>query len=294
MRDFASIIEGQRRYFQSGATRPLEFRRRQLQRLREGIERLEQRLTASLQADLHKSPFQAFSSEIGLVIADLDYAARHLAQWMRPQPRRVPMILWPARGLLRPEPLGIALILALWNYPLQLSLMPLIGAIAAGCCAIVKTSEYAPASSAAISELVRDVFDEQYVAAVEGDRQTGEAYLVHRFDVIFFTGGCVAGRAVMSAAARHLTPVVLELGGKSPCIVCVNDTMTHIIGASLPFGGLGESGIGSYHGKASFDCFTHYRSVLKRSLSVNPKLRYPPRPTTLPTLKRLYRFLLRR
>jgi aldehyde dehydrogenase (NAD+) len=371
------------------------------------------------------------------------------------------MLSLPARAALLPQPRGISLIVAPWNYPVQLSLMPLIGSIAAGCCSVVKTSEFAPASSAAVAELIRAAFDERYVTVVEGDRDISEALLQYRFDTIFFTGGSVAGRAVMAAAARHLTPVILELGGKSPCVVCadapldvaarrivwgkfmnagqtcvapdfvlvekeasgpliarmkqaitdfygkqpaesadygriinrrhfdrlasyladaqiahggqtdpsnlyiaptiltgvswqspimqeeifgpilpvfevrdlndaigmlqdqltplaaylftldnariddflarsrsggvcINDTVAHMIGASVPFGGLGNSGIGSYHGKASFDCFTHHRPVVKRSLRIDPAVRYPPQSISISALKRMYRFLLRR
>jgi aldehyde dehydrogenase (NAD+) len=378
---------------------------------------------------------------------------------MKPQRRRTPLLVWPARGFIRPEPLGVALIMGPWNYPLQLLLSPLVGALAAGNCVVLKPSEFAPHTAAAIAELVRATFPDEYVAVVQGERAAAETLLRERFDCIFFTGSTVVGRAVMAAAARHLTPVTLELGGKCPCLVCadaplevtarriawgkfmnagqtcvapdfvltdqrirepliqalkravrefygddpqksedygrivnrkhfdrltgylgagqvvcggqqdardlylaptlltgvpadapvmqeeifgpilpvlefatldqalaslrdrptplalylftrdratqqhvlastrsggvcLNDTVIHMIGKDLPFGGLGDSGLGAYHGQASFDCFTHRRSVLRRSLALDLKLLYPPSRISLATLKRAYRFLL--
>jgi aldehyde dehydrogenase (NAD+) len=378
---------------------------------------------------------------------------------MKPRRRRTPLLAWPARGFVHPEPYGVALILGPWNYPLQLLLSPLVGALAAGNCVALKPSEFAPHTAAAIAELVRATFPDDYVAVVQGERAAAEALLRERFDCIFFTGSTVVGRAVMAAAARHLTPVTLELGGKCPCLVCadaplevtarriawgkfmnagqtcvapdfvlvernalgplvaalkraihqfygadpqkspdygriinqqhltrltaylqtghiehggghnagdlylaptvltgaapdapvmreeifgpilpvlpfdrlddalallrdrptplalylftrdqptqqrvlatirsggvcLNDTVTHMIGKGLPFGGLGESGLGAYHGKTSFDCFTHQRSVLHRSFACDPPLRYPPPRISLEALRRAYRFLL--
>lgn len=354
----------------------------------------------------------------------------------------------------------MALIIGPWNYPLQLLLAPLVGAMAAGNCAVLKPSELAGHTSTAIAQLLRATFPEEYLAAVEGERETAEALLRERFDTVFFTGSSMVGRSVMAAAARHLTPVTLELGGKSPCLVCadaalevaarriawgkflnagqtciapdfvmvdrkvsagflegltaairgfygedpqqspdygrivsrkhfdrltgylgsgrvvlggthdaadlylaptvlesvpadapvmleeifgpilpviefdaleealdllrakpvplalylftrsratqervlsatrsggvtLNDTVVHAVGCHLPFGGLGESGMGSYHGRASFDAFTHYRSVLKRSALVDPATRYPPPRVPLATFKKAMRFLLR-
>jgi len=353
----------------------------------------------------------------------------------------------------------VALIIGPWNYPFQLLLSPLVGALAAGNCAVLKPSELAPHTTIAIAELIRAIFPEEYVAVVPGERDTAEALLREKFDAIFFTGSSPVGRAVMAAAAQHLTPVTLEMGGKCPCLVCadapldiaarrivwgkfmnagqtcvapdfvlvdrrvrvdlvesmkrvlrefygddpqrspdygrivnrrhlerlggylehghiahggqhdpndlylaptiltdvpleapamrdeifgpilpvlefgqldealdllrdrptplalylftrdravqarvltatrsgglcVNDTITHMIGKHLPFGGLGESGLGAYHGKASFDCFTHYRSILRRSFKPDLRFRYPPPRLSLAGLKRAYRFLL--
>jgi aldehyde dehydrogenase (NAD+) len=457
--DFAAVVQRQRAFFQTGVTRPLTFRRAQLGKLRDALEAREGLLLEALHADLRKSPHEGYATEIGPVLSELHHALRHLPAWMRAQRRRTPPLAWPARGFIRPEPRGVALILGPWNYPLQLLLSPLVGALAAGNCVVLKPSEFAPRTAAAIAELLGAAFPESYVSVVQGDREAGEALLRERFDTIFFTGSTPVGRAVMAAAARHLTPVTLELGGKCPCLVCadapldiaarriawgkflnagqtcvapdfvlvdravrgpwmeamkqalrefygedpqrspsysriinrkhfdrltgylgsgqiahggqhdasdlylaptilaevpadapvmqeeifgpilpvlehtglesalaqlrdrpsplalylftrdrttqeqvlagtrsggvcLNDTISHMIGHDLPFGGLGDSGLGAYHGRASFDCFTHRRSVLHRSLRLDPKLRYPPPRVALTTLKRAFRFLL--
>jgi aldehyde dehydrogenase (NAD+) len=457
--DLAAAISRQRTFFQTGATRPPEFRRRQLERLRAAIATHEASLFEAVQTDLGKSAYAAYGTEIGLVLSEIHHAIRSLPAWMAPQRRRAPWLVWPARGFIRPEPYGVALIMGPWNYPIQLLLSPLVGAIAAGNCAVLKPSEFAPRTAAAISKLVGATFPEEYLQVVQGEREAAEALLRERFDCIFFTGSTRVGRAVMAAAARHLTPVTLELGGKCPCLVCadvpldvaarriawgkfmnagqtcvapdfvladrrigepllealkralqefygpdprksqdygrivnrkhfdrltgylgngqiicggqydtgelylaptlltgvpadaavmqeeifgpilpvleyatldealgllrgrptplalylftrdravqervlaatrsggvcLNDTVTHMVGSDLPFGGLGESGLGAYHGKASFDCFTHRRSVLRRSLAIDPKLVYPPPRVSLGKLRLAYRFLL--
>ena len=457
--NFASIVQRQRASFQSGATRPLEFRFAQLRKLQAAFVVNESALLSALRADMRKSAHDAYFGEIGFILSEIQHALRHLPAWAKPRGRRVPWLAWPGKGFIRPEPYGVALIIGPWNYPLQLLLMPLVGAMAAGNCVVLKPSELAPHTAAAVAKLIRETFAEEYITICEGEREVAEALLHERFDKIFFTGGTNIGRAVMAAAARHLTPVTLELGGKCPCIVradvpldvtarriawgkfmnagqtcvapdfllvdcrireslldalkqalkefygdnpqrsadygriinrrhfdrvtgllgagrivhggqhdandlyvaptiltdvppgapvmqeeifgpvlpvlefdklddalarlrdqptplalylftqdraiqehvletarsggvCLNDTIVHILGKDLPFGGLGESGMGAYHGKASFDCFSHRRSVLRRSVRFDAKLRYPPPRVSLNTLKRACRFLL--
>ena len=391
------------------------------------------------------------------MLGEIRHAVSSLGRWMKPERRKPPFLAWPARAEVRREPFGVALIIGPWNYPLQLLLTPLVGAIAAGNTAVLKPSEFAPHTAAVIAAMMADLFDDEFIAGVEGDRECAERLLQEKFDTIFLTGSTATGRAVMAAAARHLTPVTLELGGKSPCIVCadaplemtarrivwgkfmnagqtcvapdhlwvdrqimpallealkkvlhefygedpqrsadygriihrrhfdrllaylgdgrvvhggrsdaadlyleptlltevgidrgvmqeeifgpvlpvmefgdltevlarlrgeaaplalylfttdrrlrerviretrsggvcVNDTISQILGRELPFGGLGESGMGSCHGRASFDCFTHQRTVLTRSLAVDPAFRYPPPRASLGVLKRLLRF----
>ena len=457
--ELAQLIKRQRAFFGTGATRPLGYRHAQLQKLHDALVTHEPALLAALHADLRKSAYEAYTTELGLVLNEVRYALRCLPAWTRPQGCRTPWLAWPARGSVKPEPYGVALIMGPWNYPLQLVLLPLVGAVAAGNCVVLKPSELAPHAAAAIAQLMGAVFPEDYIAVVQGERETAEALLRERFDCIFFTGSSKVGRLVMAAAARHLTPVTLELGGKCPCLVCadapldvtarriawgkfmnagqtcvapdyvladrrvgkslvealkqairqcygadpqksadysriinrkhldrltgylssgliahggqndagdlylaptiltgvpadapvmqdeifgpilpvlefdthddalaslrdrptplalylftqdrakqervlaatrsggvcLNDTVMHMIGKDLPFGGLGESGLGAYHGQASFNCFTHRRSVLRGSLAFDPKLRYPPPRISLATLKRAYRFLL--
>jgi aldehyde dehydrogenase (NAD+) len=457
--DFADAVGRQRRFFQSGATRSLEFRRAQLDKLQTVLVAHEAEILGALHADLRKPAHEAYSAEIALVLGEIHHAQRHLGSWTKPRKRRAPWLAWPSSGSVRPEPRGVSLILGPWNYPVQLLLSPLVASIAAGNCAVIKPSEFAVQTSATLGRVIRAAFTEDYIAVVEGDRLQAEALLRERFDTIFFTGSTQVGRAVMTAAARHLTPVTLELGGKCPCIVaadtpiditarrvvwgkfmnagqtcvapdfvlvdrriradfvqalrqavgdfygvdprqspnygriinrrhfdrltaylasgriehggqqdaedlylaptlltdvapdapvmheeifgpilpvldvgsvdeavaflrerptplalylftrdaaiqervlddtrsggvCLNDTITHMLGQDLPFGGLGESGIGAYHGKAGFDAFTHDRSVLKRSFAIDPRLRYPPPKVSLDLMKRAMKFLL--
>lgn len=449
--DHAAIISRQREFFRSGQTADFDFRRGRLIALRDAIVCREDRLLAALHADLRKNPHEAYAAEIGYTLGEIRHALKHLGHWMKPERRKVPWMAWPARAELRREPFGVALIIGPWNYPLQLLLAPLVSAIAAGNTAVLKPSELAPRTSAAVAELIRETFAIEHVAVVEGGRETSESLLREKFDKIFFTGGTAIGREVMAAAARHLTPVTLELGGKSPCIVaadapaevtarrivwgkfmnagqtcvapdfvlahrdiaaslvaamkaalrdcygedpqrsgdygrivnrrhfdrlvsladipgcdaddlyipptvlenvswdsramrdeifgpilpvieyddvdevlgrlrdmppplalyvfttdaalrgkilagtrsggvCVNDTVTHIIGRDLPFGGVGESGMGSYHGRAGFECFTHARSILCRGFSPDPAFRYPPPKASLAVLRKMLKW----
>ena len=457
--DFAAAVQRHRAFFQSGAPRPLEFRRAQLGILLGALEQNESALLAALHADLRKSPHQAVSSEFGLVLVEIRHALRHLRAWMSPARRRTPWFVAPARGWVQPEPFGVALILGPWNYPVQLLFTPLVSAIAAGNCAVLKPSELAPRSAETIATLVQKHFAEEFISVVNGGAEVAEALLRERFDKIFFTGSTRVGRAVMAAAARHLTPVTLELGGKCPAIVCtdapielaarriawgkfmnagqtcvapdyvlvergardefvaalqkalrgfygadpsrspdygrivnarhferlagylrdgkvacggahdakdlflaptilvdvapdapvmleeifgpilpvleftnldaalamlrgrptplalyiftrdratetrvleesrsggvcVNDVVSHMIGTGLPFGGLGESGMGAYHGRAGFDAFSHQRAVLRRATWLDTPFRYPPARLSLAGLRRAMHYLL--
>ncbi|WP_017569118.1 aldehyde dehydrogenase family protein [Nocardiopsis halotolerans] len=205
--------------FASGRTKPVSWRRAQLGALRRMLTEETAVLERALQADLGKSPVEAHTTEIGFVVNEIDHTLRHLASWLRPQKVSVPMALAPAKARRVREPLGTVLIVAPWNYPVNLSLAPLVGAIAAGNAALVKPSELAPATSAALADLVPRYLDTEAVAVVEGGVPESTALLEERFDHIFYTGNGAVARIVMSAAAKHLTPVTLELGGKSPVIV---------------------------------------------------------------------------
>jgi aldehyde dehydrogenase (NAD+) len=455
--EVSSILARQRKMFDSGATLSMAFRREALQTLALLLETHEAEFLQALYADLRKSAHEAYASEIGFVQNEIRYALRHLASWMRPQRRKTPWLAWPARSEVRRQPFGVALIIGPWNYPLQLLLSPLVGAIAAGNCAVLKPSELAPHTSALLTRLLSAAFPQEFIAIIPGERDVAEALLAERFDNIFFTGSSEIGKRVMAAAARHLTPVTLELGGKCPCIVChdspvktaarrivwgkfmnagqtcvapdhlwvdarvvdslvvalretideffgpdaqqskdygriinrrhfdrlvsylndgkiacggkcdaedlylaptvitdlshesamrdqeifgpilpvfvfsqiedvldhlrgcskplalylftenhdvqqrvieqsqsggvcVNDTVMQILGRDLPFGGIGESGMGQYHGRASFECFSHPRAVMKRGTGSDPAHRYPPMKTPFIWLKRMLRY----
>ncbi len=213
------LIEEQRAYFRSGATRSCDFRREQLRRLTEGLKKWEQPLAEALWQDLHKSYEEAYMTELSIVRGEIKNHLKHLKGWMRPRRVCSPLKMFPSQSRIITEPLGGALIIAPWNYPVQLLLNPLVGAISAGCTAILKPSPYVPNVSRVLGEMIRDTFEERYVALVQGNREVNGRLLAERFDHIFFTGSPDLGRKVMEAAAKYLTPVTLELGGKSPCIV---------------------------------------------------------------------------
>lgn len=439
--EIQELAAQQRTYFNTGATRTAAFRRQALERLRAALLEHEEELNAALLADLNKAPAESYFTETGMVLEELRFQLKHFEKWARPRRVITPLAQFPSRGELLPEPYGCVLIMAPWNYPVQLCLTPLVGAIAAGNCAVVKPSAYAPASSAAIARLLGEIFPPEFVAVVEGGRGENRALLEQKFDYIFFTGSPAVGREVMAAGAKNLTPVTLELGGKSPVIVdstadiplaarriafgkvlnagqtcvapdylllhrsvkdafvreyrraleeffpggdygelpcivndkhfrrasrllagqrvliggetdvtrrfisptlldetdpaapvmqeeifapilpmlcwqereevvrfvqsrpkplalylftrdkeveravfdrcsfgggCLNDTIVHLACSGLPFGGVGNSGMGSYHGKQSFDTFTHYRSVLKKANWLDLPMRYHP------------------
>lgn len=451
--EIAAIVQRQRDFFHTGQTQDLDFRIQQLQRLKQAIVDSQSDILAALQADLGKPEFEAYATEIS-VLREIDYTMRHLRRWAKPQRVRAGFEQLPARAEIYAEPLGVVLIIGAWNYPFQLLIWPLIGAIAAGNCAILKPSEIAPHTSTVVAKLIGDLFDPAYVAVIEGGVETSQAILEEPFDHIFFTGSTSIGKIIMSAAAKHLTPVTLELGGKSPCIVdadiqvayaakrivwgkflncgqtciapdyllvdrriksalldaiqtalhefygddpsqssdygriasdrhfdrlaaflqsgniiaggqtnradryiaptvidrvtwddaimqdeifgpilpvleyetieeaidrigdrpkplalylfsrnpnlqerilrktssggvCINDTVMQVGVPELPFGGVGASGMGRYHGKASFDTFTHYKSVLSKSFRLDLQWRYPPYANKLNFLKRL-------
>ena len=453
------LSDTQRAFFRTGATREIAFRKAQLEKLRAALVAREAAILAALKEDLGRPAEEAYTSEIGIVLAEIDAARKSVAAWAKPRRVRTPPALFPATSRVEAQPYGSALIIAPWNYPLQLALAPLVAAIAAGNCAVVKPSQAALRTSRVVAALIGETFDPQYVAAVEGGIAETQALLAERFDYIFFTGAAHVGRAVMAAAAKHLTPVTLELGGKSPCIVardadlataarriawgkfvnagqtciapdfvlahrairpalvarlaaelrafygkdpkaspdygrivderhfdrlaallrdgriatggqsdrarryiaptilegvgwdapimqeeifgpilpvlefddldaeiarlqalpaplavycftssreterkvlgrlpsggaCVNDVFGQFLNLRLPFGGIGESGMGTYHGKAGFDTFSHLRAVVRRGNWADPGVRYPPYKTPLAVLRRIISFLL--
>lgn len=217
--DIQALVNAQRAHFNTGATLPLSARRAALKRLRAAIKAHEADISAALRADLNKSPTESYMCEVGLTLSELSFVEKHLAGWMGDKRHLTPLAQFPARSFTVQEPYGVVLIMSPWNYPFLLTMEPLIGAIAAGNCAVVKPSAYSPATSAVVRDILAACFPPELVSVVEGGREENQALLDQKFDYIFFTGGVAVGKEVMSKAAKHLTPVTLELGGKSPCIV---------------------------------------------------------------------------
>ncbi|MCP2045467.1 aldehyde dehydrogenase [Pontibacter sp. HSC-36F09] len=452
------LLQQQRAFFAGGHTLDVSFRKEQLQRLLEAVRSHEQELIDAMYTDFRKPAFETFTTEIGFVEKELQLVLKNIVRWARPKAVSETLLNFPARSYIYSQPYGVALIIGPWNYPLQLVLNPLIGALAAGNCAIIKPSELTPATSAVIARLIAKTFDPRLVAVVEGGVSTTQHLLAQRFNYIFFTGSTQVGRVVMKAAAEHLTPVTLELGGKSPVIVaedadlglaarriawgkfmnagqtcvapdyllvqeqvkdelierlriaiqefygdsprhspdfariindrhyqrlnsylqdgvvriggqhdaesrfiaptvldqvdwqhpvmqdeifgpilpvltythlddairqvnarekplalyffssdkweqqqvleqvhfgggCINDTISHLINPKLPFGGVGESGVGSYHGRASFELFSNQKSVVHRGTWLDLPLRYPPYGNRLALIKKVFKWL---
>ncbi|MEU2716700.1 aldehyde dehydrogenase family protein [Streptomyces sp. NPDC007205] len=216
----ADIVARLRATFATGRTRPVEWRTGQLRRLRAMLTERGADLAAALHADLGKSSTEAYRTEIDFTVREIDHTLDHLADWLRPEPAPVPAHLGAdARAWTQYDPLGVVLVIAPWNYPAQLLLAPVVGALASGNAVVAKPSELAPATSAALAELIPAFLDTDAVAVVEGGIPETTALLAERFDHIFYTGNGAVGRIVMRAAAEHLTPVTLELGGKSPVFV---------------------------------------------------------------------------
>lgn len=434
---YHTLINEQKAFFYSNVTKDLSFRINALNKLRETIRAYEQQILNALNKDLNKSEFEAYSTEVGYILAEIRFTLKHLLKWAKRKKVKTPITHIGTKSYLYPEPYGVVLIISPWNYPFQLAIAPLIGAIAAGNCAIIKPSEFTPNTSNLLCEMIQEIFPPEYVTVVQGDATTSQALLKENVDYIFFTGSLTIGKMVMENAAKTLTPVTLELGGKSPCIVhkdanlklaakriawgkftnagqtcvapdyiyvdkhvkepflqslrdamkqlygaisltkivsekhynrlvsfltngnvyvggqsnketltieptvltditwddavmqeeifgpilpvleyegvsevidainnyphplalylftddkkvqqdilknvpfgggCINDTIYHLTTPYLPFGGVGSSGMGAYHGKASFDTFTHYKSVLKQTTRFDIPLRYP-------------------
>ena len=208
-----------RRFFRSGKTLDVAFRKDALRRLKAAISAHEKELTDAIHSDLGKSANESYMCEVGLVLAEISYTLRHIDGWARTKRMATPLTNFHAKSMIVEEPYGVALIMSPWNYPVLLTLEPLVGAIAAGNCAVVKPSAYSPATTEVMSEIITSTFPEEYVSVVTGGRAENQTLLDQRFDYIFFTGGVTVGKLVMEKASKWLTPVTLELGGKSPVIV---------------------------------------------------------------------------
>ncbi|MFC0187528.1 aldehyde dehydrogenase [Fictibacillus aquaticus] len=439
------LLKQHKQFFNTGRTRDIEFRLHQLKKLKLSIQRNEKEIIKALYTDLRKSEFEAYGSEIGFTLDSINYMIKNLKKWSKPQKVKTPIHQFPSKSYILSEPYGTVLIIGPFNYPFQLLIEPLIGAIAAGNNVVLKPSESTPSVSAVINKIVQDTFEENYITVIEGEKETTSLLIHAKFDYIFFTGSVPVGKIVMEAAAKNLVPVTLELGGKSPVIVdstanldiaakriawgkflnagqtciapdyvlahssikddlikkmtetleafygtdsssssdygrivnerqfdrlaailkqdsekivfggksdrddlyiepailhnvtwndasmedeifgpilpvleysgldeaiesiqnspkplalyvfteneavekkilssvsfgggCVNDTLSHIVSPHLPFGGVGTSGLGAYHGKYSFDVFSHKKSILKKSTKIESGLVFPP------------------
>lgn len=450
------LIANQKQYFLTSETKSYAFRKKQLERFKSMLTNYEADIYTALRNDLNKSKHETLTTELGILYTELRFAERHLKEWMTPETTKTPLTHKGTTNEIYHEPYGAVLVVAPWNYPLQLALAPVIGAIAAGNTVVIKPSEHAPHTSRIIKKMIETYFSAQYVTVVEGAQQTSETLLEERFDYIFFTGSSYIGKIVMEKASRYLTPVTLELGGKSPAIVdetahikhaakrivwgkftnagqtcvapdyvyvhdkvykkfmrrvqkeitnlygkkplqnkdyvriihknhfdrlaalkmdgtiriggeedasslkmaptvienvtwsdaimqeeifgpllpalsfsdldtvlhkvqqtekplalyyfssskkkaqkvintvsfgggCMNDTLYHLANPHLPFGGVGQSGMGAYHGKASFDMFSHRKSILKQTNAFDIPIRYPGGKWSFKIAKRLFK-----
>ena len=217
--EIQSLLERQRAYFRSGATLPVGFRIAQLRKLYDAVRAHEADIATALHADLGKSAYESYMCETGLTLSEIRHLIAHVRRWAKPQRKRTPLAQFPSRSFTQAVPRGSTLIVSPWNYPLLLTLDPLAAALAAGNTAILKPSAYSPATSEVLRRIVEECFAPEYVAVVTGGRAENQALLQQKFDFVFFTGSQAVGREVLRQCAEHLTPAVLELGGKSPCIV---------------------------------------------------------------------------
>jgi aldehyde dehydrogenase (NAD+) len=220
--DIQKIVNSQKSFFNKGKTKNLDFRLTQLSILEMAVIKNETRIISALKKDLGKSAYESFMTEVGFVTDEIRLVKKHLKAWAKPRRVSTPLKLLPSMSRIYHEPYGVCLIMSPWNYPVQLTLSPLIGAMSAGNCGVIKPSEHSPATSEVIGNMCKDYFSDNYIAVVQGGVGISTALLKENFDYIFFTGSPDVGKIVMTAAANNLVPVTLELGGKSPCIVDYN------------------------------------------------------------------------
>jgi len=237
----AEIYKKQRNFFASQETKGIDFRLKQLKTLRTGILKYEDKINEALWKDLHKSKEEAFLTETSLLIEEIDYHIKKLKKWTKPKKVGTPLQIKPSKSKIIYEALGIGLIIAPWNYPFQLTINPLIGAISAGCCAVLKPSPDTPNVAQVIDEMISEYFPSEYIAVVQGGKETNQQLFKFPFDIMFFTGSPSVGKIVMKAAAEHLSRVVLELGGKSPCVVDKNANL-EIAGKRIAWGKIINAG----------------------------------------------------
>ncbi|HAM81253.1 aldehyde dehydrogenase [Ornithinibacillus bavariensis] len=214
-----ALVQSQRDYFLSGETLDYRFRINQLRKLRSMLENYEKNIYRALKQDLNKSKYESFTTELGFLFNEIKHTEKHLKDWMEDESCDAPITHKGTKSFIRKEPYGVTLVISPWNYPLQLAIAPVIGAISAGNTVIIKPSEYSQSSSSLLAKMMRETFDPKYIAVVEGAKEASEQLLQEKFDYIFFTGSTAVGKIIMREASKHLTPVTLELGGKSPAII---------------------------------------------------------------------------
>ncbi len=219
MNNYQELTKKQLSFFNRGKTKDVAFRIETLKKLRELVVRHEDDILKAVKADLNKPEMEAKRAEVGLVLSEIDFAVENLAEWAAPKEVETPSTHAGAKSYIYQDPYGLALVIAPWNYPFQLAVSPVVGAIAAGNCVVLKPSELTPHTSSLLAKMFNENFPEEYLTVVEGEVETSTALLKENFDYIFFTGSTMVGKIVAEAAAKHLTPVTLELGGKSPTIV---------------------------------------------------------------------------
>lgn len=217
--EIKSLVEKQRKFFNTGKTLDVKFRIEALNKLEKAMKKYEREILDALKSDLNKSETEAFMCEHGLSLSELNFVKRNIRKWNRRKIKPTPLVHFASKSFTVREPYGVALIMSPWNYPILLTIDPLISAISAGNCCIVKPSAYSPATTAIIAKIIKETFDEEYIAVVEGGRSENTSLLDQKFDYIFFTGSVLVGKTVMAKASASVTPITLELGGKSPCII---------------------------------------------------------------------------
>ncbi len=218
-KEIKDVFLKQKEFFRSNVTKSLDFRIRQLKILKEAIIDNEKEIEQALKKDLNKPEFEVFVNETGPIIKEINFAIRNLKKWSKAKKVKTPMLHFPSKSYIYPEPYGVSLVMSPWNYPLRLTIPPLIGSISAGNCTVIKPSEHSAYSSNLMTDILNEIYDEKYVKIIEGEKDVSQNLLKLNFDYIFYTGSSEVAKIVLKNAAENLTPVTLELGGKSPCIV---------------------------------------------------------------------------
>ena len=276
MEKIDEILKKQREFFNTGKTKNIKYRLEHLKKLKKSILENEEEIKKALKLDLNKSESESYMTEIGMTLSELSYDIRHVKSWCKNKRVGTPLAHFPSRSFISKEPYGVTLILSPWNYPFMLLIEPLIGAICAGNCAVLKPSEFAPNTANVIEKIIKECFEEDYVTVIQGDKDVSQALIEKSFDYIFYTGGTKVGKIVMQEASKNLVPFTLELGGKSPCIIDEKYNM-HLAAKRLLFGKLlnaGQTCIAPdyvlVNENVKEELIEEFKKVLKEFLGENP------------------------